>query len=930
MQLKNYQHQTLKDLEDYIRVLNNSSSLPVAFQNYWEECRGISFDKVDNNFLRPYTNTINNVPRVTLKVPTAGGKTFIACNAIKRIFDTLQIGDFPKIVAWFVPSDTILKQTLEKLQDPTHPYRQTLDSLFNHQVMVVDKESALLGAGLKPEQLRSQLVIMVLSAQSFVETVKAKKDTSSEQQKPKAYRENENFIEQTKQYAHPDKLIAGTDPTALIQVIAQQNPVVILDESHNFRTNLRDEMLTNLNPRFILELTATPREKSNVISFVDAMQLKKENMVKLPVIVENRNSPRDVLSAAIRMRNSLEKLAKENEANGGRYIRPIVLFQAQPKTEDDNVTFDKIKEQLIKVGIPGNQIKIKTANRDELRGVDLMSRDCEVRYIITVNALKEGWDCPFAYILATLANKTSKVDVEQILGRILRQPYTIPHASPLLNLSYVFTSSNDFRQTIDGIIKSLQRVGFSRKDFREITPAVAVEAAQPVVEATPSMFVPKEDELTVADGIEDVEDVEYIETVDEAKEADNVEGVEDVCEVKDVYEVCDVNENVDVSSDELELGIDNPEEFKEEVESEEVDSDIQELQDQALQKGEEYTQKIAEEEQAGDIDPLASITPTEMQYPINKQFGSVASGMNLPMFYKKSRPSLFSEDVWTPLEKIMLSEGFNLSMADANIDFTIVRPVGTTIDVTDSGDAVRRGNQHLTELIRQQYVDKSAADKKKVIITQLAGMIKLDEVAEPALRQFVKRAINRLDSDEIENLIDNIYQTRDAIQQKIESLLEDYRRKTFMLWLNTGRIKLREHFSFVNTITVRDELVGIDKGLYAAEESVNEFEYDAIAAIADHPNVLFWHRNREKKEFRINGFINHYPDFIVKMKSGMTLLIETKGDYLDNSDTADKIWLGNKWADLAGDKFKYFMVFQTKKVEGAINVKELMQYLNTL
>ncbi|MBD5385025.1 DEAD/DEAH box helicase family protein, partial [bacterium] len=388
MELKNYQHQTLRDLDDYIHVLNESNSLTEAFRRYWEECRGVSFQRIDSHYLRPYSNTVRNVPRVTLKVPTAGGKTFIACNAIGRIFQSLQIGDFPKVVAWFVPSDTILKQTLEKLQNPAHPYRHAIDSLFNHKVMVVDKDAALQGNGLKPEQLQSQLVILVLSAQSFVETVKAKKDVSSEQNKPKAYRENENFYEQSKHYPHPEKLIAGTDPTALIQVIAQQNPVVIVDESHNFRTNLRDEMLANLNPRFILELTATPRDKSNIVSFVDAMQLKKENMVKLPVIVENRNSPRDVLSAAIRMRNSLEKLAKENETNGGRYIRPIVLFQAQPKTDEDNVTFDKIKQQLIDVGIPENQIKIKTANKDELKGIDLMSRDCEVRYIITVNALK--------------------------------------------------------------------------------------------------------------------------------------------------------------------------------------------------------------------------------------------------------------------------------------------------------------------------------------------------------------------------------------------------------------------------------------------------------------------------------------------------------------------------------------------------------------
>lgn len=885
MELKNYQHQTLRDLDDYIHVLNESNSLSEAFRRYWEECRGVSFHRIDSNYLRPYSNTVRNVPRVTLKVPTAGGKTFIACNAIGRIFQSLQIGDFPKVVAWFVPSDTILKQTLEKLQNPAHPYRQAIDTLFNHKVTVVDKETALQGNGLKPEQLQSELVILVLSAQSFVETVKAKKDVSSEQNKPKAYRENENFYEQSKHYPHPEKLIAGTDPTALIQVIAQQNPVVIVDESHNFRTNLRDEMLANLNPRFILELTATPRDKSNIVSFVDAMQLKKENMVKLPVIVENRNSPRDVLSAAIRMRNSLEKLAKENETNGGRYIRPIVLFQAQPKTDEDNVTFDKIKEQLIDVGIPENQIKIKTANKDELKGIDLMSRDCEVRYIITVNALKEGWDCPFAYILATLANKTSKVDVEQILGRILRQPYTTQHGISLLNLSYVFTSSNDFRNTIDGIIRSLQKVGFSRKDFRDVTPEpVDIQTPQPQPASKP--LFPVQPEIEV--------------------------------------EESEVN-------DELELGINDVEEFKNELTAENVATDIQQLQQQAQQVSDEYIQIIEQQSDKGDINPLASITPQEMYYPINEQFGEVAINMNLPIFFIKTSQSVFfSDEEWIPLEKSMLSEGFDLTTKDADIDFTIVRPDGITIDVADSGDAVRKNNQSLTNFIRNQYVDKTASTRKSVLIGQIAGMIKIDVIPEPQLKEYVKRAIDRLDADQIDNLIDNIYLTRDAIKGKIESLLKDHRRKIFSKWLTTGKIKLKGHYSFIDKITLRDELVGIDKGLYAAEENVNGFEYDAIAAIAEHPNVLFWHRNRDRNEFGINGFINHYPDFIVRMKSGVTLLIETKGDHLDNSESEEKRWLGNKWSDLAGDNFKYFMVFQNKEVDGAITLKTLLQLLDEL
>ena len=394
MQLKEYQHQTLRDLEQYIEILNNSNSLAVAYSHYWAD-KGVSVNSFINNYLHPYINSVNGVPRVTLKVPTAGGKTFIACNAIKRIMDKLQTGAPNQVVAWFVPSDTILKQTLEKLQDVTHPYRKTIDALFSHRVVVVDKEAALMGQGISPIQMHDNLTIFVLSAQSFIETIRVKKDKGEEQQKPRAFRENGNFLEHTQHYTHPEHLISGADPTALIQVIAQQNPVVIVDESHNFKADLRVELLNNLSPRFILELTATPRDNSNIISFVDAMQLKRESMVKLPVIVENRNTPKDVLVNAIRMRNSLEQHAIEMETLGGRYIRPIVLFQAQPKTDNDNITFDKIKANLISFGIPETQIKIKTANKDELKGIDLMSRSCEVRYIITVNALKEGWDCPY-------------------------------------------------------------------------------------------------------------------------------------------------------------------------------------------------------------------------------------------------------------------------------------------------------------------------------------------------------------------------------------------------------------------------------------------------------------------------------------------------------------------------------------------------------
>ena len=147
-----------------------------------------------------------------------------------------------------------------------------------------------------------------------------------------------------------------------------------------------------------------------------------------------------------------------------------MLLQAQPRISKESIDYQKIKEQLLEIGVPAEQIKIKTGDLDEIKNMDLLSRDCEVRFIITVNALKEGWDCPFAYVLASIANRSSAVDVEQILGRILRQPYTEKQQKDLLNLSYVFTSSNDFNSTIGNIIKSLNHEGFSNRDYRLAQP----------------------------------------------------------------------------------------------------------------------------------------------------------------------------------------------------------------------------------------------------------------------------------------------------------------------------------------------------------------------------------------------------------------------------------------------------------------------------
>ena len=297
MELKNYQKSVMRDLSTYISILNDDNDLNKAWRHYWRE-QDIA---VGLGGVPAYQNAIAGVPHVCMKVPTGGGKTFMACSAVKRIFDEMPQGK-PKMVVWLVPSDPILVQTTKNLMDINHPYRQRLNADFAGRVGVYTKEMLLTGQNFSPDTVREQLTVCILSYGSLRIDSK-KKDVR------KVYQENGNLLRFAEYFKDDSALLADTPDTALIQVLRHLQPVVIVDESHNAGSDLSVEMLNNLNPSFVLDLTATPRKNSNIISYVNARELKKENMVKLPVIVYNRTSRKSVIMDAIQLRNTLEQQA---------------------------------------------------------------------------------------------------------------------------------------------------------------------------------------------------------------------------------------------------------------------------------------------------------------------------------------------------------------------------------------------------------------------------------------------------------------------------------------------------------------------------------------------------------------------------------------------------------------------------------------------
>lgn len=869
MELKNYQKKVMKNLNSYMDSLDAVAGIKKAWSDYWmkqDVCVGFGG-------VPPYVDTIAGVPHVCMKVPTGGGKTYMACASLKKIFSGMP-GAKPKVVVWLVPSDPILLQTIRTLSDVNHDYRQRLDVDFAGRVGVYTKDQLLNGQNFSPDTVGEMLTVAIMSYGSL-RIDSRKKDVR------KVYQENGNLLRFADYFQDEDMLLADTPDTALIQVLRQMEPVVVVDESHNASSTLSVEMLERLNPSFILELTATPKKNSNIISYVDARELKKENMVKLPVIAYFRNDRQSVIQDAIQFRGYLEQQAVAAEENGGEYIRPIVLFQAQPNVAEDSETFDKIKSLLVDMGIPEEEIGIKTSKVDDISKWNLMSRECRVRYIITVNALKEGWDCPFAYILASLANKTSKVDVEQILGRVLRQPYTKRHRGTLLNSSYVFTCSRDFRETIDSILAGLNNAGFSKKDFRLGNPGDDSLQESVGAQVGTQMQMRSAGMLPLGDNPAVVPEQEG--------EADSFGDIDPIS--VNTRPISDIGE---------------------------APPEVTEIAEKAEQTALDYEEEFTEAETNNAGYTWGELGSMLNQYAVQGQYRDEIKNLRIPQFFVQTVPDLFGDE-YELLEPEALSEGFSLSGQNAEINFELDSSQIYKFDVEEEGEAVpkyKKVKQDSSEYIKN-FISRYPEEKRVnlCVDTICHHLNQNNRIASAHILEYVKRIVGAMDKDAVAAMQSNVPTYAHKIEKKIEVLEGDYREEQFFKWLDSGKVICREAYVFPDVITPAQAIDAVPYSLYESEkDDMNQFERHVLDVIVSLNNVRWWHRVIDRKGFRLNGFINHYPDFIVMTKKGNVVLVESKGDYLDGDDSKTKLALGRAWQAAAGGRYRYFMVFKEKEI----------------
>lgn len=421
------------------------------------------------------------VPNAVLKVPTGGGKTWLAVSAVSRVMGRY-LDRNTGFVLWIVPNEAIYTQTLKHLKDRQHPYRQALDRAAAGRVKIMEKTDRL-----DARDVETNLCVMLLMLQS------ANRET---QDSLKMFQDRGDvhgfFPPEGEQQAHKaaieltPNLAAYTGMFPMVKdslgnALRVIRPVVVMDEGHRAISDLAFSTLYGFNPCFVLELTATPQDVqprggrnpregryANVLVEVTGRELDREGMIKMPLNLDPRqgNDWKATLNAALAKLNALDAEARKLRADTGRYIRPIMLIQVErtgaDQRESGHIHAEDVKDWLLTAGFDQAEIAIKTAQQNDLNdpeNQDLLSPTNRVRAIITKQALQEGWDCPFAYVLCSLAASANLKAMTQLVGRILRQPGALKTGVEALDECHVITHHADTATVVGAIKDGLEQDG---------------------------------------------------------------------------------------------------------------------------------------------------------------------------------------------------------------------------------------------------------------------------------------------------------------------------------------------------------------------------------------------------------------------------------------------------------------------------------------
>ena len=500
MELKVYQQNALSTFTCWLEALEEARSkseigiealkqaeihsIPDDLRNYpksaWQNLKqsdGVALTAGD--YVTRTDDAKRPIPHICFKVPTGGGKTLLAASALERLHR--QRG----LILWIVPTRAIYAQTKKALWDKQHAYRKMLERASAGQVKMLEKEDAF-----NRDDIANYLCVMLLmlpaaNRQKGKEFLRMFKDTGKY---PSFFPDSDDILGDARmQNEYPDLEChskGGLVIQSLFNVFKMLRPVVVLDEAHKAYGASRREAnvefarsISRLDPRMVIELSATPNHGiSNLLVDIDGTDLKKEEMIKLPVQVKStrrknadsttwRDEWQFTMQQAVDELDWLDTEAKALESTTDRYIRPVGVVRVERTGKDqidgEEIHAEDVRQYLKHLGVPPEAIRVKSAENDELGEEDLLSDTSQVRWIITKSALMEGWDCPFAYLLVMLDNTQAQKALTQLVGRVMRQPHAQLTGRKALDQCYVYCNNTDVGVAVKRVKNGLESEGLT-------------------------------------------------------------------------------------------------------------------------------------------------------------------------------------------------------------------------------------------------------------------------------------------------------------------------------------------------------------------------------------------------------------------------------------------------------------------------------------
>lgn len=875
--LKDYQEKSLVALDGFFRQLRMT-----GLAGAWQECAPVQ-EKQGQTFKLPYNaEALGDTPAVCVRIPTGGGKTFLAAHAVARVGKTLLDSDAP-VVLWLVPSDAIRSQTLAVLATPRQPGREALTSYFGERVRICALDDL---ATVGPQEVGQSAIIVVATIQSFNVKEKSQRTVYSfdesfdrhfqgltPQQEARLDRVTEADIAAQPYLTAAD---LGRVKSSLANWLTLNRPIVVVDEAHNNRTDQAFRTLKNLHPACVIEMTATPAANSNVIYHVGASALQREDMIKLPIVLmEHPTGWKDAVRDAILTRDRLEILA----AREPDYIRPVLLFQAEAKNGE--VTVEKLLEHLISLDgekLDRKQIAVATGDQKELDGIVLADPLCPIRFVITIEALKEGWDCPFAYVLCSLQDAKSAKDVEQLLGRVLRMPYARPRQQPELAKAYAHIVAQGFARVADQLADRLvNNMGFE-----------AYEAAQAIAPVQSVLPLPGSGEQPRP------RPAEAVISLPAVPAAPVPEALKDSLEIRPTTS----------GATAIVCG-----ELSEEVE--------------------EYLLTACNARQQQGVKDAIDIERT-------RQAALLAPSARGERFAPLPQLCLNWDGELQPVEKQLLSDLGDFDLFSELISlagFSLVER-GAAFEIDLDGGKVVYGETDSGQL----HLNEVASHTSEIdLVHWLNRECRQRDVARPELNKWLLSLIRHLQADRVFSLTALVrakYPLAEAIRREIERRRKTAIKAGFQRSLPGFLAAPPHEDSFRFAFTFHPTHYPARPPYYSGRYRFKKHYYPAIhdltekrkdgkpaeeflcaRAIDAHPAVKYWVRNVEREErfsFWLPTATDYfYPDFVCELTDGRVLVVEYKGEvYKTNDDSREKNQVGYQWQESCAERFMFLFAVQ--------------------